>query len=185
MWQKIFTKATAKRRNFVFTGIALRAYSSMTKFCDRNCKYISCWPRGDVCCNIWGVFNTQPTQCHKQQPKQAPRHHHQGSDFSPQGVAHLFHSKHVKFVISPNARNSIASFVVVEHLNKEIEKNLSFPRVNYLHATNWVTYKLAQDTSPVILPVSSIMETTDQQTKMNSGSAAVVSMQFKHETRRE
>lgn len=50
--KKIFTKATARGRHFVFTGIALRVHQRMITFCDRNCTYISCWPLEDVCCNI-------------------------------------------------------------------------------------------------------------------------------------
>lgn len=141
----------------------------MIKFCDRNCKYISCWPLGDVCCNIWGIFQHTPCVVTETVTKQAPR-----GDLMIRKVTFLCRVRHIfftpgmlKLVISPNARNSVASFVVVGHLNKQIKNKLCFPGVIYLHATGWVTGKPA----PVILPVSLIMEITDQQTKTNSGSA--------------
>lgn len=63
-----------------------------------------------------------------------------------------------------------------------MKNKLYFPGVIYSYAssTMWATCKSAQGISPVILPVSLIMEITDEQKKMNSGNSAVVSTQLKH-----
>lgn len=61
----------------------------------------------------------------------------------------------LKLVISPNARNSIASFLVVGHLNKQAnKKNLYFLGVVYLHAT-YLHYVSHIQTSPRHFPSNS------------------------------